>query len=181
MKKLHFLAKLGRVYGPVTEADFEALRSSGKIYEYTWMWNTAQNAWQAIDAAPAPLQLEDFDKPVVHVEATPTVSVAQPTVELGFNLPKGINIPVIGHDFRSVISGVLHQMNGQGCEFHTDDKAFAPTFVTRSAIILNLLDAKSGHLMNVSARVLGVTRSQNGWVYRCVWQQAASTSRALAS
>ena len=41
----------------------------------------------------------------------------------------------------------------------------------RSAIILNLLDAKSGHLMNVSARVLGVTRSQNGWVYRCRWEQ----------
>lgn len=199
MKKTIYLARLGKVYGPIGETEVQGLRASGRIMGFSWIWDGASQAWQPVDPAPAPLTEGEWaDRVASSVETVlsqvtlPTASVHEVTptgplpvvpsgpspMDLGFHVGKGTEIPVIGYNARQFVSGMAIQMNSSGCDFHTTDCSYAPTFVVRSPIILNLLEPASGHLVNMSARVSAVTRSPKGWVYQVRWEQRAGLSRA---
>ena len=180
MKKVIYLARFGKVHGPFSDTEIESFQANGKMLEFTWIWDYGTQAWRSLDPAPAPL----FDAPaatqdqqVPAQEYRTAVPVHQPTgptgpspAELGFPASKG-DVPVICHNFRQVVSGFAQKMTATGCELVAEGAHFSPTFVAKSPVILNLLDSGSGKQMNVSARVCGVTRSKDGWVYQVRWEQ----------
>ena len=186
MKKTVYLAKFGKVYGPITEAEAQALHSSGKILEFSWIWDGNARAWQALDPAPAPLTEGEWadrvpspveTKPLAQVIPMPIVTTGPSPTDLGFELAKGAEVPVIGYNARQLISGTIAQFTSVGCEFKTQDQSYSPTFVVRAPIILNLLEPKSGKLMNVTARVSGVVRKPDGWIYQVRWDERTNLAR----
>jgi hypothetical protein len=195
MKRTIYLARQGKVFGPISETEWKALEASARHTEYSWIWREGATQWEALDAAPEPIA-EGFKGEPIRTAAEPTRPAPAPAyqapayqspayqpappplmesgpspMQLGFKAPHGRDIPVVGHNFRQVIGGVLGHLTASGCEFRTEDHGFAPSFVPQSAILLNLLEGSSGHLMNVPARVCGVSRTRDGWIYQLRWEE----------
>jgi hypothetical protein len=177
MKKTVYLARFGKVHGPFSDEELASFQASGKIHEYTWMWNHSANAWRSLDPAPAPL-FEAQEDPTAnlvaakHSEPAPTAHGPSP-MDSGFPATRG-QVPVVCHNFRQVISGFVQRMTATGCELNTTDDHLSPTFVNRAAVILNLLDGDSGKLMNVAGRVCNVERTKTGWTYQVRWDDRSA-------
>ena len=43
-----YLSKGGKQTGPFTEAEIARMKASGEIYDYTYIWDVATQAWKAI-------------------------------------------------------------------------------------------------------------------------------------
>jgi hypothetical protein len=80
-------------------------------------------------------------------------------------------IPVVCHDFRSVVTGTLREITETGCELVSAQQTSGPVFPQKTKVLLNLLDEKSGRSVNVSARLTAAQRFDGKWVYRIRWPQ----------
>ena len=176
-KKMVYLARFGKVHGPFTDQELEAFQANGKINEFTWVWDYSGQGWKPLDPPPAALfDTGEQSEQVGSAQILQYSGHAQPTtagpspMDLGFPSTRG-QVSVVCHNFRQVVSGFVHRMTATGCELKTSDGHLSPAFVSRSSVVLNLLDGESGKLMNVSCRICGVTRTPDGWVYQVRWEQ----------
>lgn len=190
MKKTIYLARLGKVSGPFSEEEFSGFKASGKLLEYSWIWDDAVGVWAAVDPAPAPLHHRATQNqsslysgvshgvnpgalapPVFgrHLQTVPAEKMGPSPMDLGFPTTRG-DVAVICHNFRKIVSGVAHRLSAQGCEMNVEDHDYTPPFIHQASVMLNLLDASSGKQMNVPARVRTVTRSEKGWSFELAWE-----------
>lgn len=167
MKKSTYLARFGKVFGPFSDEEIEGFQASGKINEYFWIWNEQSALWKPLDPPPAPLTPSAGANVY---EFAPEGELGPSPKELGFPKTSG-SVPVVCHNYKAVLSGKLQRMTETGCELLSEHGSFTPTFVNRSTIVMNLLDAGSGKLMNVSGRICAVKRMERGWSYQIRWEQ----------
>jgi hypothetical protein len=164
-----YLARLGKVHGPFTENEIENLISSGKMEQYTWIWDTKTSKWKALDPAPAPLLLS---------ENTPLNEGSAPSTALSATDARTIR--AICHDFQSLVSGSLTQITETGCELLSTDLCGSPQFTLQSRLILNLLNEKTGQAMNVKAKLLRVSRLKGAWSYQLRWDHCPALLESVA-
>ena len=101
----------------------------------------------------------------------PAEAKAEPSAQArpvlrGYDVP---GIEALCHDSRSVITGRLTQVTDAGCELVCPSTSVTPGFGSKSHVILNLLDPKSGQAMNVTARLGGVRRRDGNWSLKVLW------------
>ncbi len=152
-----YVARFGKVYGPFTGNEIEKFQASGKIHDYSWIWDPKKKEWKALDAAPPPL-FEESEVP----------GVASKLHGKGASADR---LAAICHDFRKVVRGMAAKMTETGCELVSEAKSISPAFAKKADVQLNLLDEKSGRQINVVARVCGVSKSRAGWGYQLRWQE----------
>lgn len=151
-----FLARFGKVHGPLTEHELTALHESGRIQEYTWLWDSRANQWKPIDPPPPPLAVNlDSAHARRPGEATPS-----------FGLPNGLL--AIAHDTRSVVSGAIERVTETGCELVC---GVSSGLSSSGRVFLNLLDPKSGKAVNVAGKLFDSAHTPRGWVYKIRWDQ----------
>lgn len=80
------------------------------------------------------------------------------------------SIPVVCHDFRSVITGVIHEITETGCELISSLQTTGPVFPQKTQVLLNVLDEKTGRSVNVQARLTAARRQDGQWAYRIRWK-----------
>ena len=182
-KKAVYLARFGKVHGPFTDQELESFQANGKIHEFTWIWDLGAQNWRPLDPPPAalfdsqPAAAQPVDYSTYRQPPAASAASGPSPMDLGFPATRG-QVPVVCHNFRQVVSGLAHRMTATGCELRTTDGHFSPAFVSRSSVILNLLDDESGKLMNVEGRVCGVSRTGDGWIYQVRWEQRSARQAA---
>jgi hypothetical protein len=78
-------------------------------------------------------------------------------------------VPVVCHDFRSIVTGNIREISDTGCELVSSIQSTGPVFAQKANVLLNLLDEKTGRSVNVSARLTAVKRHEGKWTYRIRW------------
>lgn len=149
-----YLAKSGRVFGPYTPQQFEALRASSDIENYSWYWDPAQEQWQPIDPPPG----------------DPRARRAPPLSVVGRGKTAAPErLEVLCHDYRGLANGQIRNVTDMGCEFMVLAGESMPSFSERAPLIMSVLDPDSAHSMDVPASVNGIYREKEYWVYRIRW------------
>src|SRR5690349_16666334 len=54
VKNQVYLGKAVKVFGPFPHEEFEQMYASGKLADFTWIWDWKAQAWKAIEVPPAP-------------------------------------------------------------------------------------------------------------------------------
>lgn len=80
-------------------------------------------------------------------------------------------VPVVCHDFRSIVTGHLRAIDGTGCELVSSLDTPGPVFPQKIEVFLNLLNEASGESVNVRARLTAAVRRDGRWLYRIRWQK----------
>jgi len=185
IRKHIYLAKSGRVKGPITSTEFQAIKDSGKLNRFSWIWDGQNEAWKPIDPPPPPLtDLEYFDASSSNenLQGIPNdSSIPRPRSGLNLKSVKTISqsrvkgVQAICHDFKEVVSGTLNSVSNMGCEFVSDSDSHShspsPKFSKRCQVQLNLLDSKSGKSVSVNGKMIGAVHSENGWTYQINWME----------
>ncbi len=138
----HFLGRGGRVFGPFTAHELEALRASGELSRYTYEWDAHSHTWKNIDPHPPHPRPEGFEK----VEA-------------------------ICHNFDAVVAGTLTNVTDSGCVLLSRDPSDAPKLALNARLFLNVIDSSAKKGMNVEASLEDVSRTDGVWVYRLRWDK----------
>lgn len=175
MSKNIFLAKKGKITGPITLNEYEAMKASGQIEQFFWIWHADMRQWVPLDPPPAPIHAEDDDAPAPRVSAHPAaiaaqaaaqvVQLKQPKIKFGSTE----HIEVLCHDFRNIVQGSIQEPNALGFSLVTPEDLHAPKLGAQGKVMLNLLNKKSGQMTTVSAEVTGVARVGKSWSYQIRW------------
>jgi hypothetical protein len=191
-----YLGKNGQTFGPYTVEQFEAIKASADYETYTYIWDGRDPSpdWKPLEKAPAspaapkrgpgapppderkPQQTQPAQQPAP--AATPERVPAPDWREAQAPAParamlRRYDVPgieAICHDSRHVISGRLTQVTDSGCELVCSGDAGAESFGSKSRVVLNLLEPKSGRAMNVTARLSGVRRRDGQWSLKVLWK-----------
>ncbi len=164
MNRSHYLARDGKIFGPIDDAAFEGLRVSGEIRTYSWIWDWSLATWAPIDPPPPPL--------TTSTEAGAHERAPRPAAQKrSVAQPNRSHWLAACHDFQGMVAGTLEQVHELGCELRAQGDIEEPTFGTSGPVILNLFDPKSGRSINVRAQILGVARDQRGFHYRLGWDK----------
>ncbi|HLE01444.1 MAG TPA: hypothetical protein VJB59_14370 [Bdellovibrionota bacterium] len=154
-----YLGKSGRAFGPYTQDEFDSMKTSGKLRDFSWTWNAKAKEWSPLDPAPPPLSLS------TDTAAGGPAKSSKPVLRHDSILP----LEAICHDRRSAISGQLRLASEHGCELISHHALSAPPFTEGSSILVNLLDPKSGRSMDTRARVDGIQQKAGSWHYKLSW------------
>lgn len=156
-----FLGKKGRSYGPYTPSELEALRASGELKDYFWIWDLDEKKWIPLDPPPPPIPEEALEK-----NATPRKGHPLRHDTL-------LDLEAICHNAKTAVSGSLRRVSEQGCEMviRSSSHATTPPFAKNAKLFLNLLDPESGKTEDLSAVLLGVSRKENQWIYQIQWRE----------
>lgn len=169
--KLTYLGKDGKTFGPYTEADLDKLNETGEIYEYTWIWESAESGWQPIQAPPPPPP----------AEPSPTLSAHLPPQ---FQHAGAVSTPehfqVICHDKQNLISAQFSELSSSGGKLISRDFSDSlPPFIKGETIWLNILDARSQKTEKVGAKVLGFYRAGGHWEYEILWSSPSQKPKII--
>ena len=147
MSKLIYLAKNGKIQGPFRNQEIQEFKTNGKYDAFSWIWNSSSETWQAIDPAPK--------------EGPKTARVFE----------VGDTIDVILHNQVDATSGRLLDPNEFGGSISAPPHADSdiPLFRAGSTVILNLLDYKSSSSENVRAKIRGISKIPDAWIYEFDW------------
>lgn len=148
-----FLARNQKVFGPLSAEEIEALRMSGQLSAYTWLYREGDDRWSPIDPPPA---LPD----------SPQIAAPAPLEPHAYR--------VVLFDQRNAISGWLVAASEDGCEIHSDQKGTDPLFVQKTPASLSLHDTRSGETIKLTVRISAIQRSNSAWVYRLRWKGTPS-------
>ena len=160
--KPFFLAKSGRIFGPYSEQDIEALRVSGEYERYSWLWDDGVKRWTPVD--PAPTQAP-------RVDPLPEISVARVAQGPVAPIQDSERLGALCYDHHGALSGWIVNATDSGCEFIAAGGAATPELVERATIFLHLCDPGTGRAMSVSGRVGQVERRAGEWRYRVHWKR----------
>ncbi len=162
-----YLSRAGQTFGPISETELKAMRSSGEIYGYAYLFESPARGWESIHPMPsapptavgASLASPEVPPPSRQRRAPSTISPARP-------------VEVVMHDFHHLVTGNLSSLTESGCELICEEHEEAgPVFAERSRLVLNLLDPKTGRAMNVAASLSQVARKDGHWSYQLRWDQ----------
>lgn len=153
---MYYLAKSGKVSGPFDAHQFEQLKRSGEIDQYSWYWEPKSDQWTPIDPPP-------LNAPVNAANST-TKKSRKITTHLQ-------HFEVICYDYKELASGKLRTVSEFGCEIiiPITEGHLSPIFSERAPLLLNVLDEKSNQAMDVPANVNSISREGMHWVYRVRW------------
>ena len=162
-----FLGKLGKVFGPYEAAEIESMQASGKIMDFTWIWDGALGEWKTLETPPP--------SPIVEVSASESGRKrSTSSTSGGSDRPDWSEVEALCHDSSHVVSGLLTQVTETGCELVTADHSASPVFGLKTVAVLNLMNAATGTSTNIPVRMLNVARVNGAWVYRVSWNQVPS-------
>jgi hypothetical protein len=182
----YYLARNQQTFGPLEESQVDALRQSGQLAQYTWIFREGDAEWAAIDPAPAipsasaaehltkpanPAKLAKFEQ--VEAPTQPRVQPQQPrlhAVPAARKLERDL-YRVILFDHRNAISGWIETASDGGCIIRSDTKGSDPLFVTREAACLTLHDTRGGQSIKIRVNVAEIGRSNRGWSYQLQWRE----------
>jgi len=153
--KHYYLGRGGRAHGPFTHEQFERLRLSGEIDQYTYQWDESEKDWVNLDPKPAP------------VGATGTAAKRRGSSSLE-------QTEAVAHDRNEVVIGILENVTDAGCELVCDDHSTAPMLGINSQLVLNVTNPAGEKAMNVRASLSSVERRDGNWVYRLRWAEVPS-------
>jgi len=175
-----YLAKSGKITGPYSERDLGRIEGSGELERFSWMWRSDIPGWQPVDPMPAPLDEANLAE-VTLPEDAPAMPRSAPPLP---PTPRRSHLKLVGdpiegicHDYRTAVSGRVVHVSESGCELLVEGPA-SPRFTNQAKVYLNLLNSKSGHTMDVSARVSAINHSSEGWIYRLEWGSVPELLRA---
>lgn len=163
MKNRYYLGKLGQVHGPFSQEQFDQMLTSGKINDFSWLWDFSAKSWKPLDPAPPALE-ENQTQPVAPVAAiSPLKRVREIKPVLG--------VHAICHNQKSAVSGELFNLSSGGCEFLASEAnpEFSPG--ENASVYLHLYESQSGKAIQVKAKISQVVPTSLGWRYLFSWQQ----------
>ncbi|MGE0615731.1 MAG: hypothetical protein AB7P04_08815 [Bacteriovoracia bacterium] len=179
-KQKVFLGAQGKVHGPYSVEQLNEMQRSGRIKDYSWIWDFQKETWSHLDPAPpalteaqlgAALMEEMPEAPVHHLHQKAPEPAAMPA-------PRAIPITSLAKNLQAVcfhqtaaVSGMLAGMTQLGCELVSLDRSPSPQLGRNQPLMLNVLDPKSGRTVNVQARMHDAKRSEAGWTYLLQWKQ----------
>ena len=155
-----YLGKLGRAFGPYTEAEIEELKDTGAIRQFSWIWNHKMETWEPLDPAPAPIDV----KRQARVTTIARHDLTAP-------------LEVVCHDRIRAICGEIREISESGCVLVSQDVSGDPVFSENSEIRLNLLDPKNGRAADVRGRLGRISREKGRWKYRVSWRKCPELVR----
>ncbi|MCM2278522.1 MAG: hypothetical protein NDJ89_10650 [Oligoflexia bacterium] len=174
-----FLGRAGKKFGPYTHAEIQALRESGELASYSWIWEDAAG-WKPLDCPPPePASVSDEEVPSPPSDAPTTASAAPTRTPAPARAPapatrvseaRSLAFDVICHDFHQVLSGKLQRVTDTGCELVSEEEN-GPQFNRRGTLVLNILDPATGRATNAHARLSSVSRVDGKWVCRLQWER----------
>ncbi len=145
LSKKFYLGKKGKSFGPFTTAEIEAMRLSGELEAYSYLWNDSDQSWKTIEAAPPPPGL------------TPAPQISEHQYE------------AICHDTNTIVSGALENVSESGCDLICRDNSDSPRLGVKALLMLNVLDNAGKKAVNVKASLSEIVRREKTWVYRLRW------------
>jgi len=174
-QKQIYLGKEGQTFGPYSESDFEALKTSPEYRTYAWIWDTHNPQWRPLEPTPPPSPPPlPSTRPLTLVHSNPEMDSPrvpefhgnQPSTSRDFS-----GFVALCHDFRSLANGVLKKVTDAGCEFVSEQEHPGSVFSPNSKLILNLLDPQSHRSVTVSVRMDKVGRRNGKWHYQLRWKK----------
>ena len=171
-----FLGRLGKIYGPYSKQEFERFHESGKIYEFTWIWDDTNNGWKSLDPAPSfvPPSLEEkevhaeIEEDQEHENVLPISAGSVSAKKIPGRRITNSGYQALCHNFRYAVSGEVNSMTETSCELKIDLES-GKTFPKNTNLLLNIYDPKTGKTVNVKARLIDSVREGNGWLYHMRW------------
>lgn len=142
-----YLGRRGKSFGPFSRAEIEAMRLSGELEKYAFVWSPSENAWKTLETPPPP------------PGANPAPQAAA--------RPSGYE--AVCHDHTTLVSGALENVSEAGCDLVCLDSADSPRLGLKSMLLLNVLDNASQKAVNVQATLSEIVRREKAWVYRLRW------------
>jgi hypothetical protein len=160
-----WLSRESKTEGPFTTAQIEAMKSSGELKKYTWIWSGFSKSWAPLNPPPPP--------PSFAAQPKAQASAAQPPVQA----PKPAapartmsDLSVICHDNRSIVAGVIGSFLGTDSVLKSSDYLdMLPPFKKGAKVLVNLLDEKSGKTENAQAEIVDFKKTNSKWEYRLKW------------
>ncbi|MCM0606407.1 MAG: hypothetical protein KA715_09985 [Xanthomonadaceae bacterium] len=188
MAKNIYLAKNGKITGPITMGDYDNLKLSGQIEQFFWIWHDEMKQWIPLDPPPAPIH--SFGDGAKHEPLTakksdrsehkeepahPAIAAAQAAAaqvipiktQVKFGSMKGIE--VLCHDFRNIVQGSINEPTQLGFTLLTEKDSHPPKLGGQGKVILNLLNKDNGEMITVPAEITGVQRTGEAWSYQMRW------------
>jgi hypothetical protein len=151
-----YLSRSGQTFGPYTNEQIEALRSSGELETYQWIFEDPARGWQPVGGPPPSPPQETVASPVAAQTAA-------------LNGPGWAAILHDGH--HHLVSGEVVQVSAGTCVIgKTLPRSTMPVFRPGASLILNLLDPELNRAENVSVRVEAVTKQGQAWEYQVAWK-----------
>lgn len=151
-----YLGKMGKAFGPYSEAQLQQLKASGSLREFSWIWDAQQQSWAPLDPPPAPLTQSQFN-------------AASPAERTLFRHDSILPLEAICHNRRSAITARLRLVSETGCELISPLEE-EPPFPANCQVALNLLDPRTGKSVELPVRLAGLGRSGGAWRYRVLWE-----------
>lgn len=145
-----WLGKSGKIFGPYSEKQYEALQTEGRLSDYTWIWDEKKQAWSPLETPPPPPVLKSSSRK----GSTPE------------------HWEVVCHNFKDAFSGRITSFHEQGGVILSTHESLMPVLSEKSKIYLNLLETKSGKSLCVQATLRSVQRTRQGWSYQVEWESA---------
>lgn len=158
----YYLARNQKTFGPLSQDEVDALRKSGQLAQYTWMFREGESQWAPID--PPPAIPSASEEPVR--QAPPRLA---PVRQVPVRRIDQRAFRVILFDHRNAISGWLVDASDGGCDIRSDQKASDPLFVQREIACLTLHDTRTGESIKLRVRVAEIARADRGWTYQLRW------------
>ncbi len=147
-----FLGKFGKSYGPFTSEEYDQMHTSGKISDFTWIWESKNQIWKPIELPPHP------PGTVFYADAKGNGKV------VNWEL-----IQAVCFDRFSLVSGKIQCPTESGCTLISHQKEDGLKFVIRSVVDLNLYDGASKQSTSTHASVIGVNYAARLWHYQLRW------------
>lgn len=161
-----FISLKGKVSGPYTPAQIDALKASGEFFNFDWIWAGDKKSWEAI-TPPTPTP----SAPVHAAEPARVVHLKSVTSPVKF--PEGGTFHVICHDFHQLVPGVVAELISNGCIFTSSSKQSSPMLQQNKKIWLNFVNESTGYAVNVPGKLSQVTRKNGAWQYQVEWENIA--------
>jgi GYF domain 2 len=138
-----FLGGHGQVAGPFSTSEISEMRSSGKIAQYTYIWDDKKESWINLDPPPP------------HPHSGKSAD------------PSGWEAVCFGAG--RILAGGIKNVGPTGCELVTSQTSGTPELSARGSWTLNVLDRSTLKAINVKAQISSAFVEQGRWVYRITW------------
>lgn len=158
-----FVSAKGKIAGPYSPVQIDALKASGEILQYDWIWTGDKKTWEAITPpAPAGIAAPRHAEPARVVQLRPVASPVK--------FPDNGVFHVICHDFHQLVPGVVAEVLSNGCIFTSTAKQSTPLLQQNKKIWMNFVNESTGYSVNISGVLSQVSRKGGAWQYQVEWE-----------
>ena len=187
-----YLSREGKTLGPYTESQLKEMKTSGKIWEYSWFWDSKTPSWTAVHPMPPlPGLPESMRSPSVSLPAVAAVAAAAPlapavTTPLAAPLPPppvrrapiqspGLGLKTILHNYHHVVSGNLEEISEKGATLKWEaGRSDSSPFQKGMRVWLNLFFETDGKSENIQVQIQELIHRGTNWEFDIAWTQVPS-------